>query len=237
MKKIVILFLVAILFLTACSKDKKEEDQNEKELSNQPTFTEEDINLAKDIIAYTQQLEKEFVQKANKKLDKTRNEYREKYVGSEASKRSEKIAEDMQGLAKKVILDPLVKKYGDHIMKDGKLNTDINVDMFKWEGNDTRKIIDENRVFLSYENLHYHDPTIEYHKKYDVHELVFEVNEEKTKIFNRDTFTYEFTFYKTEDGKLIIGQLVPLKSNIYVNDFTDDKEDVLEELNQLPPLQ
>ena len=237
MKKIVLLFLAATLILTACSKDQQEKKQDKTKANNQPTFTEEDIKLAKDIIDYTHQLEKEFVQKANQKLEKTRKAYRKPNGVWDSLTTDSKIAEDMQEMAKNMIVDPLVGKYGDLIVKDVELKADVNVGKFKWKGNDNRKIIDEYRIYLSYEDFQYHGSSIKYYKKYDIHELVFEVNEKKTKIFDRDTLTYEFTFYKSKDGKLIIGDLAPLKSNVYVSDFTDDKKYIKDDLNKLPPLQ
>lgn len=234
MKKIIV-FLVAIsLVLSACSSQNQGDNKEEsEEQSNEPVFTKEDIQLAKEIIKFVNKKEANFVKKANKKLRNGDNS------SSFGGRDKNKVAERFRPLSEEMILQPLLERYGDHIIKNGDLTTGVNAGSFTWNGTE-KKPSPNIRVFQTYKDLTLKEPKVKHHKNQllNMHELIIQVNEQKTKIFPENPMLFYYTFYKSKEGKLIVGKLPPLSWNAYIIDFeTEYKEDLKEKLKQLPPLQ
>lgn len=240
MKKTLILLLVVVL-LTACSNSGATETQDEEK--NEPVFTDEDIALAKEIIEFVHEKETEFVEEANKELDKTRNSYEKYETMTEGFTANKEIREDFKPLSKKIVLDSLLEQYGDNVIKrEDKENMEFRVNVRNYDADGESISLSDFQITTSYENLELEEPTIEYHDQYGVHELIFPVNEENTTIFMPDatqnsSLNDRFTFYKTRDGDLIVGVFESILYNAKVSDFEDDPEDVQEDLQELPPLQ
>jgi len=246
MKKLLIL-LLSVVFVTACSSSGEEENQKEQ-VKEEPIITKEDIALAKEMIQYTEELEKDFVTAGNKELKKILKANPDKYKPEVPTTGMDKkeFTQDFMPLSKEKILDPFVEKYGKHIVEkeDTELKARVNVSHVSQEENEgsngIHKKLDQWQIFPTYQNLTLEEPVIEEHKEHGVHELVFQINEEETVYFNDAgsvRLPDQFTFYKSEEGDLLIGEFPFLKGNEFVSSFKDDTEDVEEALNQLPSLQ
>jgi len=245
MKKLVIL-LLSIVFVTACSASSEEDAQKEQE--QEPIFTEEDIDLAKEMIQYAQELEEDFVVTANEDYKNKINENPERYNSDEFGSPfdEDKFMQDFKPLSKEKILDPFIEKYGQHVV--GKENTElesrVNVSHFsQTESEDSNgEKLEERQFFPTYENLTLKEPVIEYYELYGVHELVLPIDMENTTSFNDvegSPILDKITFYKTEEGELLIGKFEYLKGNQYyhVNTANDEySKDTQEDLNNLPSL-
>lgn len=238
MKKVLAL-LIAVMLLSACSDSEATEEQQESE--EEPVFTQEDIDLAKEIIAFVQEKEIEFVEEANKELDRTRESYEEFETMTEGFTADKEISEDLQVLSKEMILDPLKEQYGDNLIErdDKELNFRVNVKIDDENGQSLS--LEDYEIVPSYENLELEESIIEYHDQHNVHELVFPVDAENTTLFtvenDTNTTVYdEFTFYKSESDDLIIGKMSRLQYNAMISDF-EDPEDYHEDSQDLPPLQ
>jgi len=241
MKKTALLLLVilVIVLLAACSNSSSSDTTQE----NEPIFTEEDIGLAKEMIAFIQQKESEFVEVANQKLNEERSYYEQYESVLEGQSADLKIQNDFIPLANDMVLNPFLEEYGERFIKnDHAENLEFRVNVKTYDETGESVSLEEFQIVPGYENLTLEDPIIEYHEQYDVHELIFPVNEESTNIFNAekknsDSLQDRFTFYKTEDGQLIFGIYEPVMNRASVFDFEDAPEDVQEDLEALPPLQ
>ncbi|GGJ77398.1 hypothetical protein [Virgibacillus salexigens] len=247
MKKLVLLLLIVIV--TACSSGNEEKQNDESKGEQEPTFTKEDIALAEEMIQYAQDLEKDFVETANKELKKQLEENPEKYRSEDlmGGFDQKKFKEDFMPLSKEKILDPFVERYGKHVVgkEDKEVQSRVNVSHFSQEENEGSngiyKKLDKRQLFLTYQNLTLEEPVIEYHKDYGVHELVFPINKEET-IYFSDTETFhlpnKITFYKSEEKGLLIGEFPFIIGNAFVDHFKDVefREDTDEDLKQLPEL-
>lgn len=243
MKKIILLLLTGIL-ITACGDSGVTKEQQENDVKEEPVFTDEDIALAKEIIEFVHEKESEFVQEANKELDNTRDSYEQFQTMTEGFTADKEIREDFQSLSNDMILVPLLDEYSQYIVEGEKWELQSRVNVKNYEDNNKaggRSPLDKFQIVMSYEDLQLQEPIIEYYDQYDVHELIIPVNK-GTKIFRADktpesALSNRFTFYKTENGNLIIGRLSPLQYNAMVLDFDRDIEKVQDDLKQLPPLQ
>lgn len=254
MKKILVLLLTGIL-LVACGSSGATEVQQEEEVKaepvseeivieevpeEEPVFVEEDIALAKEMIEFIQQKEDEFVEEANKEFDKTRDSYEEYNNFLLGTTADDEIRNDFQKLSNDMILNPFLDKYGQHVIEQSKRNFMYLVNVRAYSDDGKRLPLSKFEITPSYQHFNLEEPIIEYHEQYNVHELTFPVSE-NTELFvtekeTDNTVHDEFTFYKTEDGDLIVGKFSSLKFNAHV-DFEDDPEDVREDLQELPPLQ
>jgi len=237
MKKLFILFITGIL-LAACGDSGSDNTQQEDE----PVFTDEDIALAEEMIEFVQDKEREFVEEANKELDETRDSYEEYETMTEGFTANKEIREEFQDLSNDMILEPFVENYGQHIIqREDRENLNFRVNVKNYDENGESVSLEDFQIVPSYENLDLEEPVMEYHDQYDVHELIFPVNEENTTLFITDsssnTTVYDkFTFYKTKEGELLVGKMSRLQYNVMISDF-EDPEDVQEDLQELPPLQ
>lgn len=240
MKKLVVLFLAGLL-LTACGDSGTDETQQED--SDEPVFTDEDIALADEMIEFVQDKEGEFVEEANKKLEETRESYDQYETMTEGFTANKEIREDFQSLSNDMILEPFLEEYGQYVIKrEDRENMNFRVNVKNYDENGESISLEDFQIVPSYENLTLEEPIMEYHDKYDVHELIFPVNTEETALFMTDatsnsSLSDRFTFYKTQEGELIVGIFESLLYNSNVFNFKDDTEDIQEDLQELPSLQ
>lgn len=248
MKKVLFILVSTLIVLSACSS---EEEQNQEEVEQEPAFTEEDIALAKQMITDAHDLEKAFVEEANTELEKMREEghvFDASDGNSLAKKEAEAIVNEFEPMLHDMVTQPFLDKYSSNIVtrESYEITNDILVSRFEQEPSDenTYKKIDEFEIFERYENLSLLGEEVVYHNLYDIHELIININEEVTTTYTdlgtRGRMSDSFTFYKTQDGDLLIGEFDYIHNNVKLSLDKDDEEvdeKVQEKMNELPPLQ
>lgn len=252
MKKVVFILLSTLIILSACSSE--EEPQAEK-VEEEPVFTEDDIELTHEMIMYAHDLEKEFVEEANKKWEELKEQDPELYNADnhynelDKIEREESIKEIFDPMATEMIIKPFFNRYEKYLIANKKNNLPaINFTKYSQEG-ESANVTDDYTFYPTYDHLSLESEKVQEIEDYNIHELVVNLDKENTvfyKDFESDTIgtsmyvepSDKITFYKS-DGKIIIGRFPILGE--YQNKLSFDSEHTSEKtkelLDELPPLE
>ncbi|UOR14078.1 hypothetical protein [Halobacillus amylolyticus] len=219
MKKIMVLLITAAVFLiTGCSNAGEEKSEAKSESKpDKPIFTKEDISLAKEMIFFVNEKEKEFIAKVNERLKEKKGET------------SEEIRKKTKPLAQKIVIHPFLEKYGEHVTSNTE-QIKVELHLKKAELFESKY----NKVSPTFTNLKLENPEIINHEKSKIHELVFKINESETESVDLQYYN-QYTFLKTNEGKLIINDFPPLSRESAI--YLWDSDNVKNKIKKLPPLQ
>lgn len=257
MKKILFVLLSGLVILSACSSgETSEEDAVEGEHEEEPVFSEEDVELAEEMIMYASQLEEEFTVAANEKWEELKKENPELYNADnlynelDETEREEAIKEVFDPLAIEMIVEPFFEEYGEYLYEDKRdMLPAIQYTQYNQESEGS-EILDDYSFYPTYDNLTIASNNVELVEELEIHELNFTIDTENTtfyKDFDDNTIgrqqyvepSDEITFYKTQENEFIIGTLPILGE--YQNEITYDSDSQIERskelINSLPSLQ
>jgi hypothetical protein len=247
MRKILLLMLSGFVILSACGDEEVQEKEPEDE-QEEVAFTDEEMELAEDMVMFANELENEYAAAANEKWEELQEENPDLYNAElsydayEKEERQEAIEETFYPMAKEMISEPFFEEYGEHIyLKEDELLPGFNYTQYK-QDRDNSSVERDYTFYPMYENLSISSIEMKPIPELDIHELEISIDKDSTtfyKDYEADTsITEEYknpsdkiTFYKTEDDEFVIGTF-PIMGE-YQNEINYDSDRQIESAQEL----